>query len=82
MSDHRKINWDKVDEIALALLSLTCDNNQRAWKALDWDIMDRLHEKGWISDPKSKAKSVILTTDGKDKAINVFREEFLIHDDE
>jgi hypothetical protein len=54
---------DKVDEMVLALLYLTTFQQQsglRAWKALDWDVLDRLHQKGYISDPKSKAKSVVM----------------------
>ncbi len=51
---------DKVDEMTLALLRLTTfDEDQygtRAWKGHDWDALDRLHAKGYISDPKSKAK--------------------------
>ena len=30
--------------------------------------MDRLHEKGFISDPKSKAKSLIMTEKGQEVA--------------
>jgi len=37
----------------------------RAWKSHDWDVLDRLHAKGYISDPKSKAKSVVLSPEGK-----------------
>ncbi len=37
----------------------------RAWKGLDWDILDRLHEKGWVRNPKSKAKSVVMTEKGE-----------------
>ena len=33
-------------------------------RAQSWDAMDRLHAKGYISDPKSKAKSVVLTQEG------------------
>jgi hypothetical protein len=29
----------------------------RTWKGFDWDTLDRLYEKGWIFDPKNKAKS-------------------------
>ena len=36
----------------------------RAWKSLDWDIMDRLYAHGWIHDPKGKAKSVVFTPEG------------------
>lgn len=61
-------NIEKADEMALALLHLTTFQERhgflRAWKGMDWDIMNRLHEKGLISDPKSKAKSVCLTDEG------------------
>lgn len=57
---------DKIDEAVLALLYLGLhDLNQygaRAWKSFDWEAMDRLHEKGLISDPRSAAKSVVLET--------------------
>lgn len=48
---------DKVDDMVLALLYLTiCETDQwggvRAWKSHDWDALDRLHAKGYISDPK------------------------------
>ena len=58
---------DKVDEITLALLWLTSFKDPvgvRAWKGQDWDTMERLHLKGFISDPKSKAKSVVLSEEG------------------
>jgi len=55
------IDKDKVDELTLALLYLVTWERQeglgaRVWKGFDWETMDRLHEKGLISDPKSKAK--------------------------
>jgi hypothetical protein len=53
---------DKVDDAVLALLYLTrCEGGTRAWKGHDWDAMDRLHQKGYLADPKTKAKSVIVT---------------------
>ena len=53
---------DKVDEMVLALLFLTThDQGTRAWKGMDWDAMNRLHDKGYIGNPKTKAKSVTLT---------------------
>jgi hypothetical protein len=46
---------DKVDEMVLALLQLTIveegEYGTRAWKSHEWDTLDRLHEKGYISDP-------------------------------
>jgi hypothetical protein len=69
---------DKVDEMVLALLYLTSFQNKyatRAWKGMNWSAMDRLHEKGYISDPKGKAKSVVLTEEGE----NLSRELFFKH---
>ena len=60
-------NKDKVDEMALAILYLTTFEDKsglRAWKGLDWDITDRLCEKGYIGNPKGKTKSVALTEEG------------------
>ena len=56
-----EIDNDKIDEAALALLFLTVHEGGRAWKQLDWDVTNRLHEKGLILDPASKSKSVIFT---------------------
>jgi hypothetical protein len=69
----------KLDEVVLALLHLNAHTDHgitRAWKGFDWDTMDRLHIQGFISDPKSKAKSVILTEDGAQKAEELFRRYF------
>ena len=52
---------EKVDEMVLALLWLTLGGDGRAWKGHDWDALERLHERGYISDPKTKAKSVVLS---------------------
>jgi hypothetical protein len=37
----------------------------RVWKSFDWDVMSRLHEKGFISDPVGKAKSVVFSEQGQ-----------------
>ena len=62
-----ELDTDKLAEAALALLSLTLHDG-RVWKALDWDLMNLLHEKGWIADPISKAKSVVVTEEGEELA--------------
>ena len=70
---------DKVDEVALALLALTMFKNYgvtRAWKGLDWDILDRLETKGWIAQARTKAKSVILTEEGQQLAEAFFKKHF------
>jgi hypothetical protein len=70
---------DKVDEVALALLYLNMYGDRyatRAWKGFDWDSMDRLHEKGYIGNPKSKAKSVVVTEVGQERAEELFHKYF------
>ncbi len=70
---------DKVDEATLALLYLNLFEDRwsaRAWKSVPWEAMDRLHEKGLIGDPKSKAKSVVLTAEGLIAAEEAFRKLF------
>ena len=80
------MQWDftksKVDEMTLSLLYLVTWDRQegygaRAWKGFDWDTMDRLHEKGLISDPKSKAKSVVMDEEGFQKAKELFEKHFI-----
>jgi hypothetical protein len=71
---------DKVDEAVLALLYLTLhDVNEfgaRAWKGHDWAALDRLHQKGLISDPQTKAKSVVLDAEGMKAAAKAFEKLF------
>mgnify|MGYP003579557834 CR=1 FL=1 len=70
---------EKVDEIVLALLYLTTFSDKsevRAWKGLDWDSLNRLHERGYISDPRSKAKSVLLSQEGARMSEELFRKHF------
>jgi len=73
---------DKVDEVTLALLYLvTWDREKglgaRAWKGFDWETMNRLHEKGFISNPIGKAKSVVLDEEGFQKAEELFQKHFV-----
>jgi len=70
------LNTDKIDAAALALLYLTLHDNNRAWKGLDWDVLDRLHDKGMIHDPVGKVKSVVFTEEGLVRAKQVFKEMF------
>lgn len=66
MKKTKKIEFDtdKLDKAALAILSLTLHDGYRVWKGLDWQITDRLYEKGLIHDPRNKNKSIILTEEG------------------
>ena len=70
---------DKVDDKVLALLNLTLfeqGSALRAWKGHDWEALDRLHGKGYISDPKSKAKSVVMTEEGARRFRDLFERYF------
>ncbi len=69
------LDTQKLCETALAMLSLTLHNG-RVWKGLDWNLMDLLFEKGWITDPKSKTKSVVLTDEGERLARQFLRKHF------
>jgi helix-turn-helix protein len=64
----------KIEELTLLLIALTSwkekiygDDVTRAWKGYDFNILDNLTEKGYISGSK-KSKSVILTDEGLKKA--------------
>ena len=70
------IDENKIDEAALALLHLTLHDNGRAWKQIDWEVMNRLYEKGLICDPVGKAKSVQLTDEGIKQSEEIFRKLF------
>lgn len=67
---------NKVDEAVLALAYLSLHDNNRVWKSFDWDAMNRLHESGYISDPVSKAKTVVLTEEGIREAERLFKKLF------
>ena len=75
------VDWDKVDGMVLALLHLTTFEERdgiRTWKGYDRDILNRLHERGWIGDPVSKAKSVALTDEGHRLSQELFEKHFLM----
>ena len=74
---------DKVDEMTLALMHPvsftekvrdTCGT--RAWKGFDWDTLGRLCEKGYISEPKGKARSVWMSEEGAKRSTELFMKHF------
>ncbi len=66
----------EIDDTVLALLHLTLHDGARAWKGFDFDVMDRLHEKGYILDPRGKTRSVVLTDEGLARSKALFEEKF------
>jgi len=80
-----KPDLDKIDEAVLALLHLTSFTEgkgefayTRAWKGHDWEVMNLLHEKGYISNPATKAKSVAFTDEGAQLSKELFEKLFAL----
>ncbi len=63
-----ELNERKIQDAVLALLYVSLHKGHRAWKSFDWEAMNQLHERGMILDPRSKAKSVVLTEEGEAEA--------------
>ncbi len=63
---------DRAVDLVLALMQLTMHEGVRTWKSYDWSVMNDLFERGYISDPRSKAKSVVLTEAGMDRSREMF----------
>lgn len=72
------LDTDKIDRAVLALLYMGLHDVDRAWKGFDWEAMNRLHEKGFISDPRGKAKSVVFTAEGLREAQRLLQELFSV----
>jgi hypothetical protein len=69
-------NLDHIDDTVLALLLLGLHKGDRVWKGMDWDAMERLHEKGLITNPVGTAKSVAFTPEGRKRAEELFEALF------
>jgi hypothetical protein len=75
------IDQEKLEHTVLALLYLTSFKDRfgvRAWKEHDWDVMNLLHEKGYISNPATKAKSVAFTEEGARLSKELFEKLFAL----
>jgi hypothetical protein len=66
------LDLNRIDDAVLALLCLTLHDRNRAWKGFDFEVMDRLHEKGYIFDTRGKSKSVVLTDEGLARSKELF----------
>jgi hypothetical protein len=71
-------NDDAIMHSALALLQLSLGEpgEGRAWKGLPFSVLDRLFEQGFIEDPRSAAKSVVVTDRGLNACGEAARELF------
>lgn len=75
-----KLDEDKIDDAALALLRLTLHDERYPWKTMDWNVTDRLHRKGLIENPVGKSKSVLLTDEGLRQSKCLLETLFAQHD--
>jgi uncharacterized protein DUF6429 len=71
------IDTDRIDDRVLALLLLGRHDGRRVWKSFDWAAMERLHEKGLISDPRGARPIRCVDGQGLDKAERLFRDLFV-----
>jgi hypothetical protein len=71
-----KLDTNKIDDAVLALLYLGLHDGARAWKGFDWEAMNRLHERGYITEPRGKAKSVVFTEEGLERAKGLLEKLF------
>ena len=71
-----KTDTNRIDDAVLALLLLGLHDGDRAWKGFDWDAMERLAQKGFISEPQGKAKSVVFSEEGLARARELFEAMF------
>jgi len=68
-----------IEEVVLGLLYLNVFDDYgatRAWKSLNLEALKRLHQKGLISDPFTRAKSVKITMEGLDRGYEMARKHF------
>ncbi|WP_460927094.1 DUF6429 family protein [Pseudomonas sp. MC6] len=56
-----------MEDAVLALLAALSSDDGNAWKGFDFEIMNRLHEQGFISNPVNRNKSVWLTEEGLER---------------
>ncbi|WP_372436723.1 DUF6429 family protein, partial [Pandoraea sputorum] len=62
-----KYNEKLIEYAVLALLVAFRSEYGNAWKGFDFEIMNRLHEHGFISNPVNKRKSIWLTAEGLER---------------
>ena len=75
------IDAEKLEQTVLALLYLNSfqeGSGRRAWKGFPWTVMDALHEKGYISNPATKNKSVWLSQEGVKLSEELFEKLFAV----
>jgi hypothetical protein len=71
-----------IEEAVLALLAVFSFDGGNAWKGFDFEIMSRLHEHDFISDPVNRNKSIWLTPEGLERGRQIADRLFGIRNQE
>jgi len=66
----------RIDEAVLALLAAHLFNTNSSWKGYDFEVMNRLHDAGYIFNPVGKQKSVQLTEEGMTRGLELAKQLF------
>lgn len=56
-----------IEDAVVALLAAYSTDKGNAWKGFDFEVMNRLHEQGFIGNPVNRNKSIWLTEEGLDR---------------
>lgn len=67
-----------IDDAVLALLAAYSSDDGNAWKGYDFEIMNRLHEQGLISNPVNRNKSIWLTEEGLERGREIAERMFVV----
>lgn len=67
-----------IDDAVLALLAAYSSDSGNAWKGYDFEIMNRLHERGLISNPVNRNKSIWLTEEGLERRREIAGRMFVV----
>jgi hypothetical protein len=67
-----------IQDAVLALLAAFSSDSGNTWKGFDFEIMSRLHEQGFISDPVNRNKSVWLTEEGLERGRQIADRLFVV----
>ena len=63
----REYDEKLIEDAVLALLATFSSDSGNTWKGFDFEVMNRLHEHGFISDPVNRNKSIWLTEEGLER---------------
>ena len=66
----------KVEDVVLALLGFFATKDGQTWKRYEFSVMESLHAKGLITDPRGGQESVFLTAEGLELAQNLAKQLF------